>query len=213
MDERYPSDGDGSDSNTSCGSGSPGATAFGFRMPDLDKYRHRVRADMAKLYRISPQLSPVESVESVGADMAKHHSMSPANSFNAASTVEVQDCATTSSFPSPPPLLAGSRAGLSVRLHARHRLSTVMERSQEISCSTIYGTVALGHVPEESLLMDARQPTLVDTTFGDWIPSTMTSQLVRREEDLPADRMSDSLVSFIEHERKIMAEVNLNDSA
>ncbi|KAK8769269.1 hypothetical protein V5799_014266, partial [Amblyomma americanum] len=122
--------------------------------------------------------------------------------------VEVRDSATMSpQFSSPPPLLTRARPSPVVRFAHRHRLSTVMEVSEETTCSSVHNTTSLAQGPllEESLLMDAKQPALVDATFGG-LTATKASQLDVMWEELHDDAMSDSLASFVEHERMFLAE-------
>ncbi|KAL1479447.1 hypothetical protein MTO96_034823 [Rhipicephalus appendiculatus] len=170
-----------------------------FPSPDLEAYRLVIREEMAKCYG-AHVASPALTADS------------PASTASVVSTGgNIASSPTAETTPaSSPSTLAMAFAGLS----AQPRLSPILklQRQQRCRLSTVLectemsdkGSMATGlwaH-PEESLIMNARQPSLIDGNFSLTAPSVaLCHEEPERESEQP---LSDSLLSFMQHERSIL---------
>ncbi|XP_049527734.1 uncharacterized protein LOC119461625 isoform X3 [Dermacentor silvarum] len=168
-----------------------------FTSPDMREYGRRVREEFAKCYdvhRESPSSlmdSPASTVSTASAEHNVASSPPAAIPVESKSTLE-KHFARSSLSRKPSPI---SRP----LLHVPHRLSTVMECTE----TSIKGSTTTAHWPahgeiEESLIVNTRQPTLVDGNFSAASPSLS----VCLEEE--AEPTSDSLASFMRHEQSFM---------
>ncbi|XP_075739266.1 uncharacterized protein LOC142784679 isoform X1 [Rhipicephalus microplus] len=178
-----------------------------FPSPDLAAYRRIIHEEMARCYG-AHIVSPVSTADSPastvsGVSTGGHIASSPAVETSPASS---------------PSTLATAFAGLS----AQPRLSPILKlSSQQKGClSTVLectetsdkgsGTTALWAYPEESLITNARQPSLIDGNFSCISPSVAFGhEELDRQSEQP---LSDSLLSFMKHERSIL-QASLDEGA
>lgn len=189
-------------------SGTHAQTVPSFMSPDIESYRRCVKEDIVKCYGAhlaSPALStdsPASpaSVVSTGSNVAS----SPPTDVPAASSPSTLAAAFGGLFarPRPSPISKPNPRGM-------YRLSTVMEVS-ETSGKGSTATVIWPPL-EESLLMDVRQPTLLDGNFSGASPSMAVCR-EDMEKESSQQHLSDSLVSFMKHEQSIMEAANDADT-
>ncbi|XP_075739279.1 uncharacterized protein LOC142784684 isoform X4 [Rhipicephalus microplus] len=178
-----------------------------FPSPDLAAYRRIIHEEMARYYS-AHIVSPVSTAESPastvsGVSTGGHISSPPAVETTPASS---------------PSTLATAFAGLS----AQPRLSPILKLSsqQKGHLSTVLectetsdkgsGTTALWAHPEESLITNAKQPSLIDGNFSCISPSVAFGH---EELDPQSEQpLSDSLLSFMKHERSIL-QASLDEGA
>lgn len=178
-----------------------------FPSPDLAAYRRIIHEEMARCYG-AHIVSPVSTADSPastvsGVSTGGHIASSPAVETSPASS---------------PSTLATAFAGLS----AQPRLSPILKLSsqQKGHLSTVLectetsdkgsGTTALWAHPEESLITNARQPSLIDGNFSCISPSVAFGhEELDRQSEQP---LSDSLLSFMKHERSIL-QASLDEGA
>ncbi|XP_075750499.1 uncharacterized protein LOC119186855 isoform X2 [Rhipicephalus microplus] len=178
-----------------------------FPSPDLAAYRCIIHEEMARCYgaHIASPASTADSLASTvsGASTGGHIASSPAVETTPASS---------------PSTLATAFAGLSAQprlspilklsSQQKGRLSTVLECTETSDKGS--GTTALWAHPEESLITNARQPSLIDGNFSCISPSVAFGhEELDRQSEQP---LSDSLLSFMKHERSIL-QASLDEGA
>lgn len=185
-------------------SGTHAQTVPSFMSPDIESYGRCIKEDIAKCYGAhlaSPALSadsPASpaSVVSTGSNIAS----SPPADVPPASSPSTLATAFGGLFarPRPSPISKPNPRGM-------HRLSTVMECSE----TSVKGNTRTSIWPplEESLLVDVRQPTLLDGNFSGASPS-MAFCRDDTEQESSQQQLSDSLISFMKHEQSIMEAAN-----
>ncbi|XP_075551403.1 uncharacterized protein LOC142584930 isoform X6 [Dermacentor variabilis] len=194
--------------NASC-SGQP-LTVPKFRSPDIAAYRRLIREEIAKCYDVymgspSPSIDSPASTASA-ASLENNVASSPAAATPSASTSSTLAAAFAGLFPQPTP------SSISRPMpHVQRRLSTVLECTE----TSVKGSLTtalwppLGEI-EESLIANARQPTLIDGNFSAASPS-MAVCLEEEVEQDSQELLSDSLASFMKHEQSIfLAENNID---
>ncbi|XP_075739320.1 uncharacterized protein LOC142784704 isoform X2 [Rhipicephalus microplus] len=178
-----------------------------FPSPDLAAYRRIIHEEMARCYGaqivspVSTAYSPASTVS--GVSTGGYIASSPAVKTTPASS---------------PSTLATAFAGLSAQprlspilklsSQQKGRLSTVLECTETSDKRS--GTTALWAHPEESLITNARQPSLIDGNFSCISPPVAFGheQLDRQS----VQPLSDSLLSFMKHERSIL-QASLDEGA
>ncbi|XP_075751966.1 uncharacterized protein LOC119187295 isoform X3 [Rhipicephalus microplus] len=178
-----------------------------FPSPDLAAYRRIIHEEMARCYG-AHIVSPVSTADS------------PASTVSGVSTGGHIDSspAVETSPASSPSTLATAFAGLSAQprlspilklsSQQKGRLSTVLECTETSDKGS--GTTALWAHPEESLITNARQPSLIDGNFSCISPSVAFGhEELDRQSEQP---LSDSLLSFMKHERSIL-QASLDEGA
>ncbi|XP_065285121.1 uncharacterized protein [Dermacentor albipictus] len=178
-----------------------------FPSPDISAYRRLIREDNAKFYDVymgspSPSVDSPASTASA-ASLENNVASSPAAATPSASTSSTLAAAFAGLFPQPTP------SSISRPMpHLQRRLSTVLECTE----TSVKGSLTtalwppLGEI-EESLIANARQPTLIDGNFSAASPS----MAVCLEEEVEQDSqklLSDSLASFMKHEQSILLAEN-----
>ncbi|KAH7952598.1 hypothetical protein HPB51_028245 [Rhipicephalus microplus] len=197
-----------------------------FPSPDLAAYRRIIHEEMARCYG-AHIVSPVSTADSPASTVPlANNSCTVVPFFTTLFSVRNVDwrphCLISSCGDYPcsprPSTLATAFAGLS----AQPRLSPILKLSsqQKGHLSTVLectetsdkgsGTTALWAHPEESLITNARQPSLIDGNFSCISPSVAFGhEELDRQSEQP---LSDSLLSFMKHERSIL-QASLDEGA
>ncbi|XP_075739258.1 uncharacterized protein LOC119185594 isoform X2 [Rhipicephalus microplus] len=178
-----------------------------FPSPDLAAYRRIIQEEMARCYGahivspVSTADSPASTVSGVSA--GGHIASSPAVETSPASSPSTLSTAFAG-------LSAQPRLSPILKLSSQQkgRLSTVLECTERSDKGS--GTTALWAHPEESLITNARQPSLIDGNFSCISPSVAFGhEELDRQSEQP---LSDSLLSFMKHERSIL-QASLDEGA
>ncbi|XP_054922357.1 uncharacterized protein [Dermacentor andersoni] len=178
-----------------------------FLSPDISAYRRLIREEIAKCYDVymgspSPSIDSPASTASA-ASLENNVASSPTAATPSASSSSTLAAAFAGLFPQPTP------SSISRPMpHVQRRLSTVLECTE----TSVKGSLTtalwppLGEI-EESLIANARQPTLIDGNFSAASPS-MAVCLGEEVEQDSQELLSDSLASFMKHEQSILLAEN-----